>query len=303
MNCQVPVTIIVFNRYKEALQLYKYLQVIKPVKLFIISDGPRPKVPGEKEAVQKVRKLFEKINWDCEIYKNYSEENMGCDDRIPDGLSWVFTHVEYSIILEDDCIPDIYFHQFCQELLEKYRYDNDVMFISGTNLAGQVTIKESYFFSYHSSTWGWATWRRAWAKYQATQEYWNYVNEKNQLNEIFDKKTADFFKNSVNHHFSQGIYPWDYLWWSCCLYSKGISVTPAVNLVTNIGFSRNATHTEEKPGKYQGKTYPISFPLVHTDNKDIKVKYGKMWRKMISTPLTVRFRRKIKTLLCSEAQS
>jgi hypothetical protein len=296
MTCQVPITIFIFNRYKAALQLLGYLKKIKPEKLFIVSDAPRADVPGEAEAVLRVRKLFEEITWECEVYRNYSVANMGCDHRIPDGLSWVFDHVDYSIILEDDCIPNLYFHQFCQILLEKYKYDDEIMFISGTNLAGKLSIKESYFFSHHSSTWGWATWKRAWAKYQRTEACWNAISERQQLHQLYDKRTADFFINCVNYHFCRGSYPWDYVWWSCCLYHNGISISPAVNLIKNIGFAVDATHTLEKPGKYSGRTYPMTFPILHPKNKDIKIKYGRKWRKTISVPRITRLKKKIVTV-------
>ena len=110
-----PVAMVVFNRYETAKQVFEQVRKVKPKKLFIIADGPREKVPQDIEKCKKVRSIFDNIDWDCEIHKNFSEVNLGCSKRPYTGFSWVFENVEEAIFLEDDCLPNISFFKYCEK--------------------------------------------------------------------------------------------------------------------------------------------------------------------------------------------
>ena len=109
-----PITMIIFNRYDKAKKVFEQVKLVKPPKLLIVADGPRESRPNEKELCEKTRSIISEIDWDCEVLTNFSEKNMGCKNRIASGLDWVFSQVEESIILEDDCIPSLSFFYFCE---------------------------------------------------------------------------------------------------------------------------------------------------------------------------------------------
>ena len=162
-----PVTMIIFNRYDKAKKVFEQVKLVKPPKLLIVADGPRESRPNEKELCEKTRSIISEIDWDCEVLTNFAEKNMGCKDRIASGLDWVFSQVEESIILEDDCIPSLSFFYFCEENLRKYKNDSRIMMISGDNhLFGKKTISDSYYFSRHVHIWGWATWKNRWKDFK-----------------------------------------------------------------------------------------------------------------------------------------
>lgn len=260
MQYHVPVAVIVFNRIALAEKMLKCLERIRPEKLFVISDGARPGVPGEKEKVVQVRALFQNLSWPCEIYRNYSEENMGCDCRVPSGLDWVFEHVDQAVILEDDCIPSLPFFRYAEEMLERYREDQRVMMISGSNHAAGYRMKYSCCFTARVYTWGWATWRRAWSHYCDGEAEWKRVQKDGTLAGVYPLRTRYYVKRELNYYFNRGKCPWDYLWWVSCMGAGGLCAVPRVNLITNEGFGEDATHTQNK-GNYTGKTYPMDFPL------------------------------------------
>ena len=133
---EVPVTLIIFNRPETTRKVFEQVKKICPKKIFIISDEGRNE--KEKEIVREARRIVEDIDWECEIHKNYAKQNMGCGYRVSSGLDWVFDHTEFSIILEDDCVPNTSFFRFCSEMLEKYRDDERIMYISGNNFHKQV---------------------------------------------------------------------------------------------------------------------------------------------------------------------
>ncbi len=137
MGFSTPVAFIVFNRPKHTRQTFERIAEIQPETLFVIADGPRSDRPGEAQLTQQVRQIVEQVDWDCDVYRHYADENLGLRERVSSGITWVFDQVEQAIILEDDCVPDPSFFPFCEELLKKYKDCEDVMMISGTNFLGR----------------------------------------------------------------------------------------------------------------------------------------------------------------------
>jgi len=131
---QTPVALFVFKRPETTRRVFEAISKARPAKLFLIADGPRPGRDGEEEVCSQVRDIVSCVDWQCEVFKNFSEANLGCQERMISGLNWVFSLVEEAIILEDDCLPDSSFFPFCRELLERYRGDSRISYISGTNL-------------------------------------------------------------------------------------------------------------------------------------------------------------------------
>ena len=257
---QVPIAIIVFNRKQLAEKMLCCLERIRPEKLFVISDGAREQIPGEKEKVEAVRALFDQVSWPCEIYRNYADENMGCDSRVPTGIDWVFEHVDQAIILEDDCIPSDDFFSYAEGMLERYRDDPRVMMIAGSNYMQGYKIRDCCCFSARVYTWGWATWKRAWDCYSGDPSVWKQIRRDGTLAKTYPPRIRHFVTKELDYYYERGNCPWDYLWWVSCMKEGGLCAVPQVNLISNEGFGEDATHTQEQ-GNYDGKTYAMEFPL------------------------------------------
>lgn len=257
---KVPVAVVVFNRPVLTEKMLMRLAEIRPQKLFVISDAARTDRPGEKEKVEKVRALFEHISWPCEVVKDYAETNLGCDKRIPSGLDKVFDQVDRAIILEDDCIPDLQFFRYAEEMLERYQNDSNVMMVSGSNQMPGYEIRSCCCFTARVYTWGWATWRRAWRRYCGDDSEWLRIQKEGILRKTYGFRARYYVKKELNHYFQKGQCPWDYLWWVSCIGAGGLCAVPKVNLISNEGFGEDATHTQEK-GTYSGETYHMDFPL------------------------------------------
>jgi len=156
MSLQVPIVFIIYNRPDLTERVFDSIRKAKPNKLLVVSDGPR--FTEDVEKCKCVRAVIDKVDWDCEVLKNFPEVNLGCRKRVSSGLDWVFSEVEEAIILEDDCLPAPSFLSFCQTLLERYRDDERVMHISGNNFQFGISRTEySYYFSKYTHLWGWAT--------------------------------------------------------------------------------------------------------------------------------------------------
>ena len=168
-----PVVFIIFNRPDTTQKVFDEIKKVKPKKLFVISDGPRK--PSEEKLCVETRKIIDGVDWECEVLKNYSDKNLGLKERISSGLNWVFNNTEEAIILEDDCVPDQSFFKFCEEMLDRYRGNKNIMMIGGSNPLKDFEIENAYTFSKYYQIWGWATWKRAWDKYDIDMKGWGVV--------------------------------------------------------------------------------------------------------------------------------
>jgi hypothetical protein len=234
---------MIFRRPDLTARVFESIRQAQPVKLLVIADGPRNAV--EAVLCQQARAITETIDWDCEVIRNYADVNLGCRNRVSSGLNWAFEQVEEAIILEDDCFPAPSFFQFCQTLLEKYRHDERIVVISGNNFQDVTHQKpNSYYFSKYNHIWGWASWRRAWKHYDLEMKTWPMFKDLNLIESICHNP----FEQQYWLYFFQKAYEgevdtWDYQWTYACWSQGGITVLPSTNLVSNIGFCSDATHT------------------------------------------------------------
>lgn len=263
---KTPVVFIIFKRPQTTEKVFEAIRQAKPPKLFVIADGSRKHHPGEAEKCEATRAIIERIDWECEIYTNYSEVNLGCAKRVASGLDWVFNQVEEAIILEDDCVPHPTFFPFCEELLEKYRYDTRIGSISGQNVQfGSKRANYSYYFSRYNHCWGWATWRRAWQQYDFDIKLWREIQKQDFLQDILKDPQAvrtwsNIFESVYNNPL--GI-TWDYQWTFACWVHNSLGIISNVNLISNIGFGSEGTHTLGENAFANLPVEAIDFPLHH----------------------------------------
>ncbi len=258
---QTPVALIIFNRPHHTARVFAEIAKAKPERLFLIADGPRPDRPEDVQRCAAVRDIVARVDWPCQVERNFADSNLGCGRRPGSGISWVFEHVDEAIVLEDDCVPDPTFFRFCEELLEKYREDERVMNIGGTNWQGTPPRSpSSYFFSIFNITgWGWATWRRAWQYYDPAVRLWPEFRDTPWLLDLVrDARVAQMFAHAFDRaYITQGELDfWDYQWTFACWAHHGLSILPATTLVENVGFGAEATHTTSvrdiRPGCRRG---------------------------------------------------
>lgn len=275
---QSSVAFIIFNRPDTTEKVFAEIAKARPSRLFVIADGPRSDHPEDKENCAATRAIIDRVDWDCEVLKNYSDINLGCGHRPASGISWVFQNVEDAIILEDDCVPHPDFFRFCGELLEKYKDDERVMTISGRN--GQTGRMQQTLYSYHFrrmfSCWGWATWRRAWQHYDFEIKIWPELRETSWLQNILgNERAAEFYRKVFDQaHLSAGnLHYWDYQWSFSCWAQSGLAVVPSANLIQNIGFGPAATHTKSEAGPVgrllaEGLDFPLRHPSFVIPDRD-----------------------------------
>ena len=263
---KTPVAFLIFNRPNTTEKMFAAIRQAKPPKLLVVADGPRSDRPGEAEKCKAARAIIDRVDWECEVLKNYSDVNLGCKLRVSSGLDWVFNTVEEAIILEDDCVPHPSFFRFCEELLDYYRDDQRIMVISGNNFQfGRKCIEYSYYFSHYTHIWGWATWRRAWQHYDIEMKLWPKIRDDNWLRYILEEpSTVKYWSKIFQAVYDGYINTWDYQWTFACWLQSGLTVLPNVNLVSNIGFGVEGTHTTDTQNTFANiPLEKMGFPLQH----------------------------------------
>lgn len=260
-----PVALIIFKRPELTSKVFEAIRQAKPATLIVIADGARADKKGEAEACIAARAVTEKIDWPCRVVRHYADKNLGCRNRVSSGLDLVFKEFDRAIILEDDCVPEPSFFRFCDELLERYRDDERVMAISGDNFQfGNYQPEHSYYFSRYPHVWGWATWRRAWRHYDVTMKDWPGLRDNGWLTKLFDdRKTVESWKEVFQSVYDEKIDTWDHQWTYACWQQNGLTVLPQVNLISNIGFGEDATHTRRSGLFSHMQIQPLDFPLRH----------------------------------------
>ena len=234
--------------------------------MLVVADGPRADHPDDIEKCAAARAIIEQVDWDCEVLTNYSEKNLGCKRRVSSGLKWVFEYVEKAIILEDDCLLHPTFFRFAEELLEKYADDNRILSISGNNFQfGKHATDYSYYFSHYTHIWGWATWRRSMDLFDPDIALWPEIRDDGWLDNIFKTKAeVAYWRSIFERVYSKKIDAWAYSWFLMSLVQHGLNILPTVNLVSNIGFAADSTHTTDASSTFANiPAEAMTFPLEH----------------------------------------
>ena len=267
-----PVLLIAFNRPETTAKVFNEIRKAKPKILYVSVDGPRKE--EDKKSIEDVKKIVSNVDWDCRLKTIFREKNLGCKEAFCGAMEIFFKDVKWGIILEDDIVPTPDFFYFCDYILKKYENNEKIMHISGTNVQVETKIKEDYFFSDRCfNFWGWATWRRAWEKYDKNMLLWPKVRIKMFFKMLIKEglfssiKSTFLLQKVYDGKLDVGDYQWDFM----CKLNKGLSVIPRNNLVTNIGFSKNATHTSEVNLSLPSKGLKIK------EDEIIKIKINKKY--------------------------
>lgn len=258
------ICLFVFNRPGTTAQVIRRVAEVRPKRLYVVADGPRESHADDVNLCRQTRAAIDGIDWPCRVEKNYADVNLGLKGRVVSGLDWLFEREEQAIILEDDCLADPSFFLFCEELLTVYRHDERVMSISGSNFQPAPVGDASYYFGRIPHIWGWATWRRAWACYDAEMSAWPRMRSTDFLYDAFGRQDAVAFWRAIFDDSDSLAATWDYQWVFACLKQGALTASPNLNLVSNIGFGPDATHTTDLgSGLANMPVYPMRFPLRH----------------------------------------
>lgn len=266
----VAVLCIFFARPKCFQQVFDAVKKARPRRLLLWQDGPRDGREDDVENINKCRAIAEDIDWDCEVYKNYHDKNMGCDPSTHLSHKWAFSIVDKCIILEDDIVPSQSFFPFCKELLDKYENDRRVSRICGMNILGSYDVPSDYFFAKNGNSWGWATWKREADLWETDYDFIDDEYAKNCIiNYYGENKAQKEWIATIEKHKEEGVPYWEFIVGATTLLNNGLIIYPSKNMVCNVGIDVNSTHAYSDINKlpkyvqrlFYMQTYEYGFPL------------------------------------------
>lgn len=280
---KIPILFIIFNRPQIANQAFEVIKTVKPKYLYIASDAARDNKAGEDALVQQTRDMIlHNIDWDCNVNTLFHSKNQGCGMGVYTAISWFFNHVNMGIILEDDCIVDRTFFFYMEELLIRYQNDDRIGMVAGTNPIVLDHYQYSYLFSKYKSCWGWGTWKRAWNNMDIDMVWRNSDISPSVLNNSgYRGKDISNWKSKLRYIDNNYVSAWDWQWYFSLSAQNQLCIYPSVNLVSNIGSDKNATHTSLS--NITIKSGFILFPLKHPLYIVSNVEFDKLFYKNTNT--------------------
>jgi hypothetical protein len=267
MSYNTPVLFLIFNRPEITERVFNQLKKLQPKHLYIAADGPRADKESEVDKCNAARQIvLDHIDWDCEVKTLLRDTNLGCGKAVSEAITWFFEQVDEGIILEDDCLPHPSFFNYCSNLLEKYRENQAVMMICGTSYQPKALDKNSYYFSKYPHVWAWATWRSAWARYNRDISSENPDTITGVLNNTFtNPRECRFWQDNLNHILN-GLDTWDYQLMYWMWKNNAVCATPWKNMIANIGFGPDATHTFDQKSNQASMQQHDMVQIIHPAN-------------------------------------
>jgi len=265
MSFNIPILLITFKKIETTIAVLRRISECKPSKIYISSNYG--KSSEEIIIVERLRSnILSEIDWKCEVHTLNRSVHLSAKESIHTAIDWFFESEKMGIILEDDCLPSVSFFYFCEKLLNKYQDDKRVWHISGTCVLDENDLlnNDSFYFSNYCHIWGWASWSDRWKKYDPELGQLSYFLKNNLIANLFESYLLrSFWIDNFNRTFNKKIDTWDYQWYMTVWLNNGLSIIPTRNLVSNIGFNEEATHTTNSDHKLANlESYDIDSELI-----------------------------------------
>ncbi len=265
-----PVLLIVFNRPEPTAKVLEAIRAARPSRLYVAADGPRRDRAGEAARCEETRRIATEVHWQCQVKTLFRSENLGCKQAVSQGIDWFFQNEQQGIILEDDCLPNPTFFRYCDELLDYYHDDHEIGLISGDNFQlGRTYGNSSYYFSRYSHIWGWASWRRTWQLYDRNATAWPSFDAAGGLERVLGNRRREIrhWRGIFSAVHANKIDTWDYQLNLTMWVNRMRAILPQRNLISNIGFGADATHTKRISKYADMATEDMAFPLQHPTDR------------------------------------
>jgi len=241
---------IAFFAYKRPEHTRKSLESLSQNEgaessdLFIFCEGA--KRIEDEEAVRQVRQVVRSKQWCRNVHVIEHEKNMGCANSIIYGLTKICEEYGSVIVVEDDLLLSPYFLHYMNSALELYKNEQKVMQISGHMFPVKfASSQEDSIFLPFTTSWGWATWQRAWQHFDPDMKGYEQLKLNKNKRYKFDLNGSFAYFNMLEYQLTGEIDAWDIRWYLSTFMLDGLTLFPKKSLVANIGFDGSGTHCGE----------------------------------------------------------
>jgi hypothetical protein len=303
-----PVILFVYNRPKHTLKVLEALsanELADASELFIFADGPKENAsPDDRRMIEQTRQVIRQRKWCAKVTIHEADQNKGLAASITDSVSEIVKAYERVIVLEDDIVTSPYFLRYMNEALERYSQEDRVMSIAGYFYPIEKKLSSSFFLCFDSS-WGWATWQRAWRHYNPDTDALleAVADQKEGINRFNFEGSFDFYQMLKSQQ--RGIIDsWSIRWYASIFLHKGLTLYPPVSFVQNIGndgSGRHADNTAAYDTKFP-RRYVAVFPDAAEEHVHARKYLSKYFRQLYKNTLIDKVVYKLRRMIQGSGQ-
>lgn len=280
MNNKVKsaVALFIYKKDNSLVEILEKIAEFNPDTLYVVSDIGTTE--GDTIMIEKNRSTVKNYTTTLNTIWIQPPTHQGIIKIFDYALAIVFEQEEQAIILEDDTIPSPLFFEFCSDMLNKYRTNQSIGSIIGTNL-GAVNAQNQYFKTIIGLPyWGWATWADRWKKMPKDYAFWDTYAQSTEFKELLQ----------VGHPFSSSFIrnrqlpkSWDLKWAMYQLSANMKSIIPGINLITNNGYNELATFTKLENSMFENIQFiDLTDENLNIENKSLTENYCLYQKKFIA---------------------
>jgi len=210
-------------------------------QLVIYSDGP--KISDHEAAVAETRCVLR--DWGPRLGAEVIEQsmNLGLARSIVGGVTRLVAVHGRVIVLEDDLVPTPDFLAFMLAGLDRYADDDRVAQISGCLLTDNTSAESEGLFLPLATSWGWATWERAWRLFRWEDEIDLAELERDPAFRARFTLNGDCnYERMLNDRVEGKNDSWGVLWWFAIAKADKLVLYPRTSLIWNGGFDNSGVH-------------------------------------------------------------
>lgn len=245
MADKTPVLLLGYNRPQQMHGLIQSLATLKPRLILLAVDGPRRNRPNDANLVRQTQELASEITWDAEIRTRFRVSNLGLRRAVVDAVTWANNEYGRVIVLEDDVRAGPQLLDFLDYNLMAYQEDIKVAHINGYNLVPKehlTHLDNASRLSIYPESYAWATWDRAWQKYDDDLTWAKNASVKDIQKICGSTIGALRWKQNFADAAAERIDTWAYRWLASMWQQNWLIVSPNRNIATYTG-SEGGTHT------------------------------------------------------------
>ena len=275
---QIPVLLIIYRRPDLTAQVFESIRKAAPPRLYVAADGPKSRSKSEAALICRARSVATSVDWPCQVFTLFQPHNLGCRFAPQAAFSWFFEHETKGIILEDDCLPSPSFYPFCEQLLSYYEHNPRVFSITGYNATQSWnSAEQDYFFSAFGGIWGWASWRRAWKHFDPQMSHFESFASSGSFQHHLGRKLGTCrlrqLKLARKELLDGSLTAWSYQWAFTRHLHNALTIVPSVNLISNIGFGPDSTHTTNSVGSILHESMDVNSPVLINTHESPDLNY------------------------------
>jgi len=238
-----PIALFAYNRpvhLRRAVESLLADELAAASDLYVFSDGPGSS--AQDSAVAEVRRYARSVSGFRSVHVDERARNMGLANSIIDGTTRLTKEFGRVIVLEDDLVVSPRFLEYMNRALERYQDDDTAMQVSGYMYPVDVGAEADAFFMPFTTSWGWATWERAWRHFDPEMKGFDALVTNRQLRDSFNLGGAYDYFHMLERQRGGSIDSWAIRWYLSVFMRGGLTLYPARTLVRNTGFDGSGTH-------------------------------------------------------------